>query len=338
MTNQLNLVIEPVNKYLEQVTALITQECRTVNSDYLQELLEYIFQMHGKLLRPALVFSTAAISNNEPDQQAIWIAAGLEILHTASLVHDDIIDGGTLRRGQRTIHTQFGVGEATLLGDWLLAKSFELMTRTENSKIIHGMTMLTSELTEGQFLEMEAQRGRPYDESNYMRMIDLKTASIFRYACQFACLCVPDIRHKANQMLSFGTNFGIMFQIIDDLIDLYQKDEKALKSTGVDLLNGLITLPIFRALDFEKNKSIKPLHEALTNRNLDFIQHELPNYLKTSGVVRDCLTVAQKYADCSLEYLQGSSKGEQILTQLVEFTMDQVNQFDNIPEAIEVSF
>lgn len=326
MTDQLRLISKPISNNLEQVTKVIREECNSVNSDYLHELLEYTFQVQGKLLRPMLVFSTASIANNQPNQQAIWIAAGLEILHTASLVHDDIIDGGTLRRGQQTVHTKYGVNEATLLGDWLLAKSFELMTRTQNHKISHGMTLLTSELTEGQFLEMEASSGKSYDESKYMKMIDLKTASIFRYACQFACLCTPGLEHLADRMLKFGTSFGIMFQIIDDLIDLYHQDETALKSTGLDILNGLTTLPIFRALDYEAKQTARPLTEALKSKDLSYIQNTLPSYLISSGVFSECMTVAEEHAHSSLELLDPKNSGTELLRQLVQFTLNQVKK------------
>lgn len=324
MTDQLHLITEPISNHLKQVTKVIKEECNSVNSAYLHELLDYTFQVQGKLLRPMLVFSTAGIANNEPNEQAIWIAAGLEILHTASLVHDDIIDGGKLRRGQQTVHTKYGVSEATLLGDWLLAKSFELMTRTQNHAISHGMTLLTSELTEGQFLEMEAASGKAYDESKYMKMIDLKTASIFRYACQFACLCTPGLEHIADRMLKFGTNFGIMFQIIDDLIDLYHEDQSALKSTGVDILNGLTTLPIFRALEYESKRTIKPLKDALETKDLNFIKQSLPAYLMSSGVFSECTAIAEEYAHSSLELLNPKTSGANILRQLIEFTLNQV--------------
>ncbi len=323
MSQKLKQITQPIFASLCEVNDIIDRECSSVNSTYLQELLSYSFRVRGKLLRPTLAISTAGISRQQCTQEVLWIAAGLEILHTASLVHDDIIDKGLIRRGQPTVHTKYGIGEATLLGDWLLAKSFELMTRAGNPVISHEMTVLTSELTEGQFLEMEASRGRHYDQSSYMRMIDLKTASIFRYACKFACLSTPGLEDKAEQMHQFGTNFGIMFQIIDDLIDLFQKDQEALKTTGRDLLNGLTTLPIFIALKNEEHLRKKPLREALKSKDLKYIQDELPQNLIRSGVFKQCIEVADEYAAKSLDYLPKEETGGEILAQLVEFTLHQ---------------
>tara|TARA_Y100000589_G_scaffold278655_1_gene274219 strand:+ start:448 stop:1443 length:996 start_codon:yes stop_codon:yes gene_type:complete len=323
MDQNLKKIIQPIFTSLCEVNDIIDKECSSVNSKYLQELLSYTFRVRGKLLRPTLAISTAGIGRQRCTQEVLWIAAGLEILHTASLVHDDIIDKGLIRRGQATVHTKYGIGEATLLGDWLLAKSFELMTRVGNPVISHEMTILTSELTEGQFLEMEASSGRYYDESSYMRMIDLKTASIFRYACKFACLSTPGLEDKAEQMHQFGTNFGIMFQIIDDLIDLFQKDQEALKTTGRDLLNGLTTLPIFIALRNEENQVNKPLKDALKQKNMEYIQNELPKNLIQSGVFKQCINVAEQYATKSLNCLPREEVGGRILEELVQFTLSQ---------------
>ena len=323
MSQNLNEITKTISTDLDKVNAIIDQECHSVNSSYLQELLRYTFRVRGKLLRPTLAISTSSISGRSCSQEVLWIAAGLEVLHTASLVHDDIIDRGLLRRGQATIHMEYGIGEATLLGDWLLAKSFELMTRVGNPVISHEMTILTSELTEGQFLEMEASRGKYYDQSSYMRMIDLKTASIFRYACKFACLSTPGLQSQALQMYEFGTNFGIMFQIIDDLIDLFQEDEEALKSTGRDLLNGLTTLPIFIALETEENCTEKPLKKALQNKDINYIQNELPRTLVHSGVYNKCVNVASEYGAKSLDYLPTEESGGRILKELVDFTLNQ---------------
>ncbi|MEE2923886.1 MAG: polyprenyl synthetase family protein [bacterium] len=323
MSQNLNEITKTISTDLDKVNAIIDQECHSVNSSYLQELLKYTFRVRGKLLRPTLAISTSGISGKSCSQEVLWIAAGLEVLHTASLVHDDIIDRGLLRRGQATIHMEYGIGEATLLGDWLLAKSFELMTRVGNPVISHEMTILTSELTEGQFLEMEASRGKYYDQSSYMRMIDLKTASIFRYACKFACLSTPGLQSQALQMYEFGTNFGIMFQIIDDLIDLFQEDKEALKSTGRDLLNGLTTLPIFIALETEENCTEKPLKKALQNKDINYIQNELPRTLVHSGVYNKCVNVASEYGAKSLDYLPTEESGGRILKELVDFTLNQ---------------
>ena len=328
MTHNLNEITKPISKDLAKVNAIIDEECHSVNSIYLQELLRYTFRVRGKLLRPTLAISTSRISTQNCPQEVLWIAAGLEVLHTASLVHDDIIDQGLVRRGQATIHKEYGIAEATLLGDWLLAKSFELMTRVGNPVISHEMTILTSELTEGQFLEMEASRGKNYDQSSYMRMIDLKTASIFRYACKFACLSTPGLQNEALEMHEFGTNFGIMFQIIDDLIDLFQEDEEALKSTGRDLLNGLTTLPIFMALQVEESDLQRPLLNALRNKDMEYIQNQLPRTLVSTGVYDKCVKIATEYGAKSLDYLPTQESGGRILKELVNFTLNQTKSVE----------
>ena len=153
-------------------------------------------------------------------------------------------------------------------------------------------------------------------------MIDLKTASIFRYACKVACLSTAGLHNKAMQMHKFGTNFGIMFQIIDDLIDLFQEDEEALKSTGRDLLNGLTTLPIFMVLETEESLVQKPLQNALKTNDIKYIQNELPRALINTGVYDKCVQIASDYGAKSLSYLPTQESGSSILRELVNFTIN----------------
>ena len=294
--NPLQNIFLPIQQDLELVNLKISKECQNVHSHLLEELLAHTFSVRGKLLRPAITICAAALSGGTRDERAILIASGLEILHTASLVHDDIIDGGTIRRGKPTINHAWGLGEATLLGDWLLAKAFDLMVQTSVMEIIHGMTLLTEELTEGQFLEMEISR-REGSEPEYFKMIDLKTSSIFRSACTFGGLLASKDKTSLKKLADFGTFFGLYFQIVDDLLDVLKEPEETLKTSGVDLGNGLKTLPILRGLHLESLVGNEHLKRLLHSANESDHRFDLGDYLMRVGAIKSCLETAKHYRE-----------------------------------------
>ena len=326
----LDTILEPLKADLDKVNECIEQECHCTHSELLKSLLEHTFSVRGKLLRPAIALCSAHINGECSDERPILIAAGLEILHTASLVHDDIIDNGSFRRGQTTVNEAWGIGAATLLGDWLLAKSFDLMVRTEHPGIIHGMTVLTEELTEGQFLEMELSSQRP-SEKEYFKMIDLKTSSIFRRACSFGALLATSDPLIHEQLLGFGSSFGLYFQIIDDLLDVLKEPQEIHKSSQLDIQNGLKTLPILKGLEIELKLNRTHLQDALKNGFEASFLKSLPDYLKELGAVESCLKEAALHRDRCTQFLESfpSSRYKVLLLSLLDLIQTQIDPTSN---------
>ncbi len=309
---------------IAQSVSLIQAECSSVNSLYLKDLLNYVFSVQGKMMRPLMTYAAAHLRPNPNRESALLIATGLEVLHTASLVHDDIMDQGQTRRGLVTINVRNGIGPATLLGDWLLAKSFELITRVGDKRVIHGITVLTSELTEGQFLELEMASQKEVTESEYLKMIALKTGSIFRYCCRFGSYCNPNaLAEDADHLDLFGQHFGLMFQIIDDLIDIFQSEQEAGKTTGVDLQNHLRTLPLILGL---KREGKQGLLSRIASGEIPSRDH-LRRHLMDLGVIQECLTRASDSGHRALEILASFDQGRarKILEQMVEMTLKNSN-------------
>jgi|GEM_PF-854892 len=322
-------VTETFGESFASLNALIDKECQASTSPLLKELLSHTFKVRGKMLRPLFTFSLAqTLGLDSKSENVLNVAAGLEILHTASLVHDDIIDNGEIRRGQATVNKKWGIGEATLLGDWLLAKSFELMTRTRNFELIHAMTLLTSELTEGQFLENESNQNQEYPEEVYLQMIDLKTSSMFRWAGGFVSYLKAGASDQklTEQMKHLGTSFGAAFQVVDDLIDLLQKEEEAQKTTQLDLLNGTKTLPVLRALKLERETGKSTLSLCLNSRDFGSLNMGLEAYLREMGVLESCFNLANNYIQDCKNILSEfpDSVGRSTLLSLCELTLSQV--------------
>jgi len=324
--NILQNIFSPIQEDLDRVNQCISSECQNAHSILLKELLKHTFSVRGKLLRPAIALSAVQLAGGCSDERPILIASGLEILHTASLVHDDIIDHGTVRRGKPTVNHAWGLGEATLLGDWLLAKSFDLMVRSAEPEIIHGMTLLTEELTEGQFLEMEISRGEG-SESDYFKMIDLKTSSIFRRACSFGALLASKEQEIQHLLMEFGTSFGLYFQIIDDLLDVLKAPEEILKTSGIDLENGLRTLPVLRGLALEKEKGGFRLERSLNSKSNPGDLAFLPEYLTELGAIDSCLKSARLCRSRCDQILGGfpHSDHKTLLVSLLQLIENQVN-------------
>jgi octaprenyl-diphosphate synthase len=320
-------IFNSLQKDLNKVIKIMDSELKGSENSFLSALLSHLNQSRGKLLRPSLAICSARLRGEPASNFYLHIAAALEILHTASLVHDDIIDRAELRRGVPSICHRYGNGEAVLLGDWLLAKSFTMITAIENINILKDSSQLFSELTEGQFMEMNFKNQKSVTENDYLRMIDLKTSSVFRWACSGAVHCNPDFSAEdAGKLKIFGSCFGALFQITDDIIDIKSNRENAGKNTGYDLKNGLITLPVIKGLQIEKDRGENHLKKAIETRNEDFFQTKLADYLEENGALTACRQKSLELRNQAFESLSGfpDSPQKETLKNCTDFALNQI--------------
>lgn len=317
---------------LIEVQKIIEQETSQCDSILLKEILSHTFSVKGKLLRPILHLACAHLTKVEDKTPFYKIAAGLEILHTASLIHDDIIDDGKVRRGLETVHSKWGLAEATLLGDWLLSKAFHIITHNNPSDCNPIMSQLTCELVEGQYLEIEynnkGSQTLKYLEEQYLKMIDLKTGSIFRAACNFAVACHSSFSPKQkDSLISYATDFGMIFQIVDDLIDLGGDSDKYGKTTGYDFLNGLITLPIMNAIKFEEDTlGYSEILNAFNRADNDYLLSNLSTRVQQTNAVSVTIQTVNELTTKCFKHLEAfdSSPGTNILKELINYTVSRV--------------
>lgn len=218
-------------------------------------LTEYLRAAGGKRLRPALLLlSDYAVGGEAAQHNAIRMAAVMEFLHTATIVHDDIIDNAELRRNQPSVNNRFGNQRAVLIGDWLYMSAFETSLAERSLQILDILTAVTRKMTEGELIQLTLLGRADLTEAEYFDILRRKTAYLFSACCEIgAMLGGAGIVHQAA-LREYGMNLGTAFQLIDDLLDFTATDEALGKPAGVDLVEGKLTLPLIYLLEKDGSK------------------------------------------------------------------------------------
>ena len=240
------------------------------------KLSKYFFNKRGKQLRPVLCLLSSKMINKEYSnlKSDISMAAALEFIHAATLLHDDVIDKGKTRRGQRSVNDIWNNKFSVLLGDFMFSKSFQLMTEAQSLKAMESLANVSAKISEGEFLQMSNENNTSLSISEYMQIISLKTAELFGAAMKIPAI-LTDKNNKIIEQLNFvGINFGMIFQIIDDHLD-YFGTYKTGKSKGQDFFEGKITLPIIILLkkaNLDEKKLLKKIFHNKKRTKKDFLK------------------------------------------------------------------
>ena len=240
------------------------------------KLSKYFFNKRGKQLRPVLCLLSSKMINKEYSnlKSDISMAAALEFIHTATLLHDDVIDKGKTRRGQRSVNDIWNNKFSVLLGDFMFSKSFQLMTEGKSLKAMQSLANVSAKISEGEFLQMSNENNTSLSINEYMQIISLKTAELFGAAMKIPAI-LSDKNNKIIEQLNLvGINFGIIFQIIDDHLD-YFGTYKTGKSKGQDFFEGKITLPIIILLkkaNLDEKKLLKKIFHNKKRTKKDFLR------------------------------------------------------------------
>ncbi len=236
----------PVAAEFERVNQLIIDQ---LHSDVttVESIGHYIVDAGGKRLRPLLALLSAAALGECSDAH-IKFAAVIEFIHTATLLHDDVVDISSLRRGRPTANAEFGNASSVLVGDFLYTRAFQLMVDLADHDILRHMADTTNTIAEGEVLQLERAGNPDTSEAQYLDVITRKTAVLFSAATYGAAILGGADSQRCEQMLAFGLNLGIAFQMIDDLLD-YAGDPATMgKNVGDDLTEGKVTLPLIHAM------------------------------------------------------------------------------------------
>ena len=275
------------------------------NASHLNEnIIEHVLSTPGKQLRPTITIAVSKLWNNETDEKIIMMATAVELLHIATLVHDDTIDFADTRRGRSTASKVWGPHVAVLVGDYLFATSAEYVCKTESIKIIKQFASTIADLANGELIEIENSWNPYLSIDSYFDIIHKKTASLFS-TCTMSGAILGQAKEKDVQKLyEFGMNLGLGFQIFDDILDFEGAKNTLGKPTGSDLKNGILTLPSILAR--EKNKNIK--QEIITffkNKSNDKSE-SLDNLLEmvsSSGSIEESKKIGEDYINKALENL-----------------------------------
>ncbi len=266
------------------------------NIQVIDYLGKYLSQAGGKRVRPALlILSNYAVGGDVSGEGIIRLATVMEMLHTATLVHDDIIDNAGTRRSRPSVNARFGNQTAVLMGDWLYMSAFETTVKERSLEIIDILTRLTRKMTEGELIQLTTAGRLDISENEYFDILRRKTAYLFSACCEVGAILGGAYDVQRIAMREFGVNLGTAFQIADDLLDLTSEAEQLGKAAGTDLMEGKLTLPLILLL--EKEPSLRPIFEQIMlNREYGaFSREDLKEKLAVNGVLEDIHTRANRY-------------------------------------------
>jgi len=264
------------------------REIASSSNPLIAEVNRYLFQKGGKRIRPALLILSAKLCGYSGAEHVFWSAL-VEIIHTASLIHDDIVDNSTLRRGQDTVHAKWGANISVLLGDYLYIQSIALALKTKIYPIIDLLADVTAAMVEGELIEFSVNGQAELSEEVYLEILDKKTAALFSCACRIGGLLAGIPPGREKKLHEFGTSLGLAFQIVDDLLD-FKGEEKAMgKPVLSDFREGRITLPLIHAVRAARGSDRTRLVELIENRKT---RPDAPQQVRDIVLASGCLDSA----------------------------------------------
>jgi len=242
---------------MQKALTLIGDDLRRVEEQFRKDLEsnvplirkvgEYVLSSGGKRIRPALLILAARLCGYGGDRH-IPLASVIEFIHTATLLHDDVVDEATLRRGIASANTIWGNSASVLVGDFLFSKSFSLMVEHGDLKVLKALSDATTIIAEGEVLQLLCTSDMTMTEERYVEVVKCKTAVLLAAACRVGGILGGVDPSRENALAEFGMNLGIAFQIVDDTLDYIAREEEFGKSIGHDLEEGKLTLPLIHAL------------------------------------------------------------------------------------------
>ena len=330
---------ENFNEVVKNLSNLCKEDLNSINTlilekldssvPLIQEIGKYLILSGGKRLRPLLTTSCFHILNKQSQKNVnhIGLAAAVEFIHAATLLHDDVVDLSKDRRGNLTANEVWGNKTSVLVGDFLFSRSFQLMTKYGNMETLKILSDTSVVISEGEVLEISNDKNLEMNQDTYFQIINGKTASLFSAACQVGGISggAKDNEHQA--LKSFGTNFGMAFQLIDDAIDYSSNSKTMGKNIGDDFKEGKITLPIILAYGRSKNEEKKFLKNVISNPKEDQKNFKLTKELLIKyKCIEDTLIRANHFADVAIDSLSifNDNEYKEALIKLIDTSIKRL--------------
>jgi octaprenyl-diphosphate synthase len=287
------------------------------------ELAGHLIAGGGKRMRPMLTLACAELLAY-PGTRHHRLAAAVEFIHTATLLHDDVVDGSGLRRGKRTANLIWGNAASVLVGDFLFSRAFELMVEDGSLKVLRILSNASAVIAEGEVEQLTAQRQIETDEEQYLRIIGAKTAALFAAACRVAPVVAEADEKTELALEAFGRNLGIAFQLVDDVID-YASDAATMgKGVGDDFRDGKMTLPVILAYARGSDEERDFWRDAMSGaRNSDEDLDQAIRLVRSAAALDDTMERARHYARRAIDALGTFPNGraKSALTEAAQFAV-----------------
>lgn len=306
--NVIEIIKKPIIKELHSFEKQFVDELKTENP-LLTNINEYIQQRKGKQLRPILMFLSAKICGTI-NEQTIISAISIELLHTASLIHDDVIDIAFERRGRPSVNARWNNKIAILAGDYLLSKSLNCAIKANNLEILHVIAKIGMELTDGELLQLENMQKIKITEDDYYKIIRKKTALLFSSCCIIGGLSVNANQTLLKKLKNFGEYVGICFQIKDDIFD-YSDSKNIGKPRRNDIREGKITLPLIYALQqADEKKKEKIINWIKKNKFSEKNIEKITNFVYKNGGIEYATSKLIEFKNKALTELDSFEESE----------------------------
>jgi octaprenyl-diphosphate synthase len=291
---------ELINPHLYTVEERIRAQAKSFDPA-VEGYVSYVCGAGGKRLRPALALLSAGATGKITPSH-VDLAVILELIHMATLVHDDIMDGAELRRDQPSANAKWGNAITVLLGDCLFAHALKLSTNFSNSDICRRIADAANEVCSGEIIQTQRRHDLKLSTADYYRIIEMKTAALFTAACELGAFISEASPAIIGSLKTYGTKLGVAYQIYDDILDLAGSEEETGKTLGTDLEKGKFTLPVLLML--QSGKDVSELRDILLNGD-ESSAEALTSILRDAGTIESAKAIAERLINESLEQLNG---------------------------------
>ncbi len=321
----------PVADELASAQALVAEDMRAVDQEIhvrlrsdvvlINQMGAYIVNSGGKRLRPLVVLLSAKTFDYS-GREHIQLATIIEFIHTATLLHDDVVDASQMRRGQSTANAIWGNEASVLVGDFLYSRAFEMMVEIDSMRVMEILAKTTNTIAEGEVMQLLNCHDPDATEENYVQVIRSKTAKLFEAAAQLGAVIADQDRSTQSAMATYGMHLGTAFQLVDDVLDYSCGNQLLGKNIGDDLAEGKPTLPLIRALHNGDDAQRLLLRDAIERGGLDTIE-DVVAAIEATGSLAYTARRAEEEAQLARQALRGiaDSPCKQALLGLADFSI-----------------
>ena len=327
LKNQINNSYFQLKNSVEDKLILVEEKIKSkLNSDVelVQKMTNYHLDTGGKRLRALLTLGSSQLCGYSKGTRDINLAACVELIHSATLMHDDVIDNGSIRRGKKTLNKIWDNHSSVLVGDYLLSRCFEMMVEDGNLEVLKLLSSTSSKIAQGEVLQLQHKGEVDMLEETYLKIISAKTAELFAAATKVGAI-LSDMKTKEKEALEFyGRNLGLTFQIADDTLDYNSELKLFGKKIGQDFYEGKVTLPIILLFQKAEDKEKERLKDIFSKdiRDENDLNYSL-SLIKKYNIIKACYQKAQHYINLASNSLSAFNDCEEknILENLTTFSL-----------------
>jgi len=318
---------------IDRIRELIAADMSRVNSlieeslysevGLIDQLGHYIINSGGKRLRPAVVLLSSRVFSYQGDQN-INLAAIIEFIHTATLLHDDVVDASLLRRGHETANQRWGNEASVLVGDFVYSRAFQMMVNVNSMRVMHILSETTNTIAEGEVQQLINRHDPGTSKDNYLEVIRNKTAKLFEAAAQLGAVISNRSEKEEQAMAAYGRHLGTAFQLIDDVLDYSSSSDELGKNIGDDLAQGKPTLPLLYAMWHGNKNEAELISNAIENGGLENIE-QIKTAINSTEAISYTAKIANEEAKLAMDALNGLPTSEYLdaLYALARFSVER---------------